>query len=295
MKATVLVSRCLWMKRRRCLSLLVAAPTLASTAEPKALFIEGYAARLSVVQGGEIALHVSTSGATFDVEIARLGSVREVVWKKTGVVGVNHPVPEDASSQGCRWPESLRVPVAMDWKSGYYEISFRTSDAGGKWTHRSRRTAEGSAFFIVRTAQPGSRSKILLQLATNTYNAYNNWGGFSVYAYNSLSNNQGHRVSFERPAASQFLRWELPFVKWAEENGYELEFAANSDLEWHPELLAHCVTIWRTGSARVEMWHSSVATPVAGRCAARMKGELSLVGNKTTISTRSSRRRTFKR
>lgn len=41
MKATVLGFRCLWMKRRRCLSLLVAAPTLASTAEPKGLFIEG--------------------------------------------------------------------------------------------------------------------------------------------------------------------------------------------------------------------------------------------------------------
>jgi len=90
----------------------------------------------------------------------------------------------------------------------------------------------------VRAAQPGSTSRILLQLATNTYKTPdNNWGGFSVYAYNGLANVQGHRVSFHRPAASQFSRWELPFVKWAEANGYTLEFAANQDLESHPDLL----------------------------------------------------------
>ena len=112
------------------------------------------------------------------------------------------------------------VPVGADWRPGYSEVMMKAADAGGKWKGRGRRTAEGTAFFIVRAAKPGTRSKILLQLATNTYNAYNNWGGFSVYAYNSLGNNQGHRVSFERPAASQFGRWELPFVKWAEKAGF---------------------------------------------------------------------------
>jgi hypothetical protein len=97
----------------------------------------------------------------------------------------------------------VRVPVGADWKSGYYEVTFRAADAGGKWTHRGARTASSSAWFIVRQAKPGSTSKILLQLCSNTYNAYNNWGGFSVYAYNSLSKNQGSRVSFRaaRPVA----------------------------------------------------------------------------------------------
>jgi hypothetical protein len=226
------------MKRRRCLSLLVAAPTLASASDPAPFFIEGYASQLSVAQGEEIGLHVSTSEEKYDIEITRLGAERVVVWQKAGVVGICHPIPEDASAQGCQWPESIRIPVAANWKSGYYEVTFRTADRGGKWTHRGSRKAEGSAFFIVRQAKPGSHSKILLQVCTNTYNAYNNWGGFSVYAYNSLSKNQGHRVSFERPASSQFSRWELPFIQWAETNGYELEFAVNSDLEFRPEILS---------------------------------------------------------
>ncbi len=206
---------------------------------PAGLFVEGYAGKTSVVQGEAVGLHVSCSAAVFEVEVARLGAVREVVWSKANVAGQVFAVPEEASAMGCGWPEVLKVPVGEDWKSGYYEVTFRAADNGGKWTGRGRRTATGSTFFIVRAKQPGERSKILLQLATNTYNAYTNWGGFSVYAYNSLSKNQGHRVSFQRPISSQFGKWELPFVAWAEAAGYELEYAANSDLEFQPELLAN--------------------------------------------------------
>jgi hypothetical protein len=91
---------------------------------------------------------------------------------------------------------------------------------------------------VLRSATPGRDAKILLQLATNTYNAYNNWGGTSLYAYNGRGGLQGNRVSFERPPASQFGNWELPFVQWAERAGYQIEYAANSDLEFHPEILA---------------------------------------------------------
>ncbi len=230
----------------RLLSLLLASAAL-QAAEPAALFIEGYAGRRSVAQGEEIDVHVSTTAAKFDIEVARLGLKREVVWSRTGVPGAEHPVPEDASAMGCRWPESLRVPVGKEWKSGYYEVILRAADSGGKWTHRGARTAQGGAWFIVREDRPGSTSKILLQLCTNTYNAYNNWGGFSVYAYNSLSNNQGHRVSFERPGPSQFSRWELPFIQWAEASGHALEFAANEDLEFHPELLPNYKLVLSVG------------------------------------------------
>ena len=230
--------------------------------EPSALFIEGYAGQRSVAQGEEIALYVSTSAAKYEVEIARLGGMREVVWKKSGIAGAAHPVPEDASAFGCRWPESIRVPVGENWKSGYYEVVLRATDAGGKWTHRGRRTAESSAWFVVRQSKPGTTSKILLQLSTNTYNAYTNWGGFSVYAYNSLSKNQGSRVSFERPVSSQIARWELPFIVWAEKHGYALEFAANDDLEFRPEILSGYRLVLSVGHD--EYWSSKMRDHLEG-------------------------------
>jgi hypothetical protein len=98
----------------------------------------------------------------------------------------------------------------------------------------------------MRAQQPGKRAKILLQLCTNTYNAYNQWGGASLYGG---PKGVVTRVSFERPylgfAAednftnlySGWRRWELPFVEWAESAGYAIEYAVNADLERHPELL----------------------------------------------------------
>lgn len=212
-------------------------PALAASEEPRPLFVEGYAGRESYAPGEELTLHVSTSAPSFVVEIARIGAKREVLWTSSPVDGREHGVPEDASSHGCRWPVSVTLTIPQDWRSGYHHVTLRARDGGGKYTQRNTRTAEGSCFFVLRAAEPGRASRILLQLSTHTYHAYNNWGGFSLYGYHGRGGNQGHRVSIERPPASQFANWEQPFVEWAERQGLVLEFAANRDLEWHPEIL----------------------------------------------------------
>jgi hypothetical protein len=209
----------------------------AETTNAPSIFIEGYAGQLSVTPGEEVTLQVSTSESTYDVEVMRIGAETESVWSRKDVPGTQHPVPENASSHGAQWPDSFRITIPKEWRSGYYQVRFRVEDRGGKFVARGRRIAEASCFFIVRSAAPGKDTKILLQLSTNTYNAYNNWGGFSLYAYHGRGGIQGNRVSFDRPPASQFSNWELPFVQWAERNGYTLDYAANSDLEFHPELL----------------------------------------------------------
>lgn len=204
--------------------------------EPRPLFIEGYAGRLSYAPGQEAELHVSTSASRFGVELRRIGATNELVWSKRDLAGKEHVIPEDASAQGCRWPVALSVPIAPNWASGYYMATLRVEDAGGTYTHRGRRTAESDLYFVVRPPR-GPGAKILLQLSANTYNAYNNWGGFSLYAFNGRARNQGSRVSFHRPGGSQFFNWEHPFVVWAERNGYALDYAVNSDLELIPGLL----------------------------------------------------------
>ena len=232
----------------------------ADDAEP--LFIEGYAGQQSVVPGEDVTFHVSTGAAKFDVEIVRLGAENQSVWVQKGIAGQSHAVPENASSHGCQWPESFRVTVPAEWRSGYYQVSLYAADGGGRFTQRGRRTAESSCFFVVRSATPGQQTKILLQLTTNTYNAYNNWGGFSVYAYNGRGGVQGHRVSFDRPPASQFSNWELPFIQWAEKNGYVLDYAVNADLEFRPELLEHYRLVLSVGHD--EYWSTPMRDNLEG-------------------------------
>ena len=218
------------------------------------IFVEGYTGQLSYEAGNEITFHISSSVPEFSVEIARIGAEREVVLTKSGLPGAEHPIPENAASYGCGWPVTFTETVPKAWRSGYYSVTVSVEDHGGTYVQRGRRTATNELFFIVRSTEPGKDTSILLQLATNTYNAYNNWGGYSLYEYNALNKTQAHRVSFDRPMIGQFGNWEKHFVEWAETNGYTLDFAANDDLEFRPELLENYRLILSVGHD--EYWSS---------------------------------------
>jgi hypothetical protein len=231
---------------RRWLALLLSAlPFPALSRGPAGVAtVEGYADKLSVRPGETVSFHVSSKSRTFDAVVAREGAKREVVLSREGIEGSEQAVPDDASARGCRWPVTFRLTVPEAWRSGYYSVTLRPTAPAGE----TRKGADRSElFFVVLPAHPGRDSKILLQLSTNTYNAYNNWGGYSLYAYNGRDKVQGRRVSFDRPPASQFRTWELPFVDWAESNGYALELAVNSDLEFRPELLGHYKLVLSVG------------------------------------------------
>ena len=141
------------------------------------LYIDGYTHQLSYVPGEQIAFHISTSAETYSLEITRIGATREVVWSQAELPGEAQPIPSDVSSQGCGWSPVFTLEVPETWQSGYYEGTLRATDSGGDHIYRNHRTTESTLFFIVRPAKPGANTPILLQLSTNTYNAYNNWAG----------------------------------------------------------------------------------------------------------------------
>ncbi len=215
--------------------------------ETAPLFVSGYTNELSYVPGEKIAFHLSTPAKNVSMTIVRVGATNEKLWSKENIPGGVHPIPARASSNGCQWPVAYQLQVPENWKSGYYQASMTVKNEQGK-------TASGSLFFIVRSAKPGSGTKILFQLATNTYNAYTNWGGHSLYSYHDRDGLQGHRVSFNRPLSSLFYKWEAHFVRWAESNGYQFDYAANSDLEFHPEILKHYQLVLSVGHD--EYWSS---------------------------------------
>ncbi|QDS91697.1 N,N-dimethylformamidase beta subunit [Roseimaritima multifibrata] len=239
------------MRRKLSLLLLIALisldrPSVADQTQPASPFVMGYANRLSCEPGEEISFHLSASGPSVDLTIQRLGKESVEVFKKTDIACATHPIPDRASSHGCDWPSAFSITIPKDWETGYYETKMHVKDGD--------KSASGSLFFVVRSAEPGKNTKILLQLSTNTYNAYTNWGGHSLYSYHDRDGVQGHRVSFNRPVSSQFAKWELPFVKWAEQNGYQIDYAVNSDLEFHPEILQQYKLVLSVGHD--EYWSS---------------------------------------
>lgn len=214
--------------------------------------IEGYPNRLSFRPGDEVAFHMSSRFPRYHVTIQRYGAKRETVWHGDIDNASSYPVPENASTQGCDWPTGFTLRVPDTWRSGYYEVFTGAPDPLD-----AERWIEGrTMFFVVRPIRPGREGSMLLQLSTNTYNAYNNWGGSSLYGFNSRDRTPAHRVSFSRPLPSDAHRWEIPFIEWAERSGYHLDYAVNSDLERDPELLKSYKLILSVGHD--EYWSASM-------------------------------------
>ncbi|MBA2624849.1 MAG: hypothetical protein H0U89_04515 [Acidimicrobiia bacterium] len=228
--------------------------------------VTGYCWPQSVEAGGRVGLHLSSSGGRpVAVEVARIGRKRTVVLAPPAVEAGEHATPVDASSRGCGWPEALTIEVDPAWRSGYYEVVLEI-DVGGK----ARRD---HAFFVVRPPVGAPSAPRLLVLSTNTWHAYNDFGGRNLYTGGTTVSLQrpmspgylfkppgaGRRVTTTHPPDPQmathvgYLRlnhlspyagsagwpdWEQPFVAWAEREGYAYDVATNADLEDHPELLA---------------------------------------------------------
>ena len=139
------------------------------------------------------------------------------------------------------------MTIPADWPTGCYE-AWTTACVGDETIKGNR------IFFVVRSSHPGRDSQILLQLSTNTQNAYNGWGGYSLYTYWSVwdvtheeGDVLGRRVTFQRPFDGINRNWDLPFIRWAEHVGYKIDFAINSDLEFHPEILPYYELVLSVG------------------------------------------------
>jgi hypothetical protein len=198
------------------------------------------------------------------VEVARIGVEREVVFADGSVAADEHDVPPDAAAAGCGWPAAVAITTGEAWRSGYYEVVL-TIDVEGK-------VVRDHAFFVVRPTVGNPTAPMLLVLSTNTWHAYNDFGGPNLYTGGTSVSLQrpmargylfkppgaGRRVTSVSPPDPQlaahvgYLRlnhlspyagsagwpdWELPFVQWAEREGYRIDVATNADLEDHPGLL----------------------------------------------------------
>ncbi|MEP7201132.1 MAG: N,N-dimethylformamidase beta subunit family domain-containing protein [Ilumatobacteraceae bacterium] len=232
--------------------------------------VEGYPDRQSYGSGEVVELRCSSRVASVTATVSRIGRERVEVWRRDGIEIGEHPYPEDAYATGCGWPVAFTIDVDPGWTSGFYEVGLQADGETGEKSH-------AEAFFVVRPSSPTSADAVLV-LATNTYNAYNQWGGKCFYS-------GAVKVSFDRPLERGYLRrpaapdeveydgrmaslpeeadeehlqlqqyiadfqypmwcgsgswhnWERRFVRWAENEGLTLDYAVNSDLEFHPEVL----------------------------------------------------------
>jgi hypothetical protein len=120
--------------------------------------------------GDQIALHGSSSNPNCSLEIARIGKAREVVQRVEHLFVGRYETPPHADRDGCDWPAVLSIDIGSKWRSGYYDLILR--NAAGDQSHH---------FLCVKPGRDAPVAPAALILSTNTYHAYNWWGGANAY------------------------------------------------------------------------------------------------------------------
>lgn len=204
---------------------------------------EAYATEVSVAEGQRIEFRIASAAARGDVTLYRLGwyggaGARVVArWKDVPIASRGDSTTDPVTGLiRCAWAPAVTATVPQGWVSGLY-LAVVSPDGG----------APQYAHFIVREARP--TAPILFLSSATTHQAYNNWGGKSLYPDESTGAPtvtgaaNAVTVSWDRPYADNrgaglVLRWEYPFVRWLESRGYDVGYAADLDLERNPSIAA---------------------------------------------------------
>lgn len=211
--------------------------------------LQGYSSAASIAPGELLQLHVSAP-VDYRVEIVRIGwyggaGGRLVAclpgcleYRSGALYGATSPDPGTGEVR-LSWPVTDQLQIPADWASGYYVALLAPSNGG----------VRGTIPFVVREGTE-RRSAILVEVPVNTWQAYNAWGGKSLYDFNSTSEARANRVSFDRPylwegpGSQAVSAYELPTVRFLEREGYDVSYATDVDVDRDPGLfLRHRIVI----------------------------------------------------
>jgi hypothetical protein len=212
--------------------------------------IEGWTTQASGEPGNRVDLRVSTAARHYRVTAYRLGAYRggsgRAVWRSKRLEGRLQPAADLVArtrTVTAPWRTTSTVDTT-GWVPGVYVFELRT-----------RSGLEAHVPYVVRSRS--AQGRLLLVAPVTTWQAYNDWGGYSLYTA-PPGDRRGWAVSFDRPypapGSGQMLFGVVPVVLAAERAGLPLAYATNVDLHTDPGIL-------RGAAGYVSMGHDEYWTP----------------------------------
>src|SRR5258706_10504165 len=199
--------------------------------------IEGYAWTTSAQAGDEVKFSVSTISPSFSADIYRMGWYQgkggRLMQSIPTIQGYKYSLPSPGAMTGlveATWPVAFTLKTNPGWISGMYMVKLTASNGEQSYIP-----------FVLQSSKPGDFAFIH---AVNTDEAYNSWGGTSLYNNftHTFKGPRAFNVSFDRPfeqdtGAGLFFWYEYPMVRWLEQDGYDISYLSDPDLQNTPNRL----------------------------------------------------------
>ncbi len=237
--------------------------------------IQGFATAMSVDIGETEKFKIKTPSSKYHVNIIRLGyyggdgaRMIEAGIKPSATLPQSQPECLHQEATGLvdcgNWGVSASWKVPATAVSGLYVAQLVREDTGG----------ESQIFFVVRNDE--SHAPIVLKTSDATWQAYNAYGGNSLYSCTKWcpkGEPEGYKaaysVSYNRPFDGTFptddgksdpFYSEYQMIRFLEKNGYDMSYVSQPDLVAEPGLLLnHKVFI---SSGHDEYWAGPERTAV---------------------------------
>jgi hypothetical protein len=198
--------------------------------------LQGFATDISVNRGSTVEFKIDATTPAYHLDIYRMGYYGDLGARRvaTGIAPAN-PLNQGACATqadtglvDCKsWLVSASWNVPGDAVPGIYFAAVVRNDNSGA----------SHIFFVVR--DDGSHSDLQYQTSDTTWQAYNRYGGNSLYTgTSSVASDRAVKVSYNRPfttrdyaAEDWVFNAEYPMVRWLERNGYDVSYQTGVDTD----------------------------------------------------------------
>ena len=208
------------------------------------LSLQGFTTDISVQRGQPVQFKINdTTAAKYHIDLYRLGYYQGLGARQ--VAGISsalalrqvQPAPIIDRQTGLvdcgNWAVSATWNVPADATSGVYAADLVRDDTGAK----------SQIIFVVRDDL--SHSDLLFKTSDATWEAYNTFGGSSLYT--GPHKQRAYKVSYNRPLLTRgnaptnaVFHSEYPMIRFLEANGYDVSYFSSVDADrFGSQILQH--------------------------------------------------------
>jgi N,N-dimethylformamidase beta subunit-like, C-terminal/Domain of unknown function (DUF4082)/Fibronectin type III domain len=213
--------------------------------------LQGYATSMSVNKGQTVSFKIKAASSNFHIDVYRLGyyggdgaRLQQSLGGPTGPT--TQPACQQFAASGLidcgNWSVSASWNVPSTAVSGVYIAHL---------VNNTNPDVESHITFVVR--DDSSQSAVLVQTSDETWQAYNTYGGNSLYQCtvscpdgDPSTYKAAYKVSYNRPFNTAeddsgrswvFSGGEYPMIRFLERNGYNVSYVSGVDVQSNPAVL----------------------------------------------------------
>ena len=194
----------------------------------KSVDLEGYTNQMFYFQNDTIKFYLKSKSTQNNIYIDRIISpykYKRIYKNSFGRIKQN--ISTNQSEFGCNWEESLSFVLDSSFDDGYYLVILEDD-------------LDNEFKFPIIINDNSENLKIALLSPTSTWNAYNSWGGKSLYN-NAIDSSNVYFVSTQRPntllhSGKHDIHIEANIFNWFE-NNYNITIYPDNILDYSPNIL----------------------------------------------------------